>query len=307
MTMPRPNSQSAQDNVVNRYKLLYIASLPHSGSTVSSLILGQQPKVIGLGGIDRAVTILAEEPKKAAQEFCSCGNKVLECEYWSQVLAKADSVKGAGQRQRYDLALSVFQGLFGPDAWAVDSSKHAEPVAELSRYSEIDLRALHLCRDYRSAVVSSVDLKRTRKKVARPSWIIGLEAGLRWHRGNSKIRSILLHNQIPFLGMGYEELCLGLPHFFQKLGAFLNTQIIEVPATVAGSQSHLFIGNAMRRQKQKEALMYDYRWFSRTDWIAASLLMPWLAKSNKDWVYGNEFSRIFGHESGNKWNPSKPD
>lgn len=307
MTMPRPNSQSAQDNVVNRYKLLYIASLPHSGSTVSSLILGQQPKVIGLGGIDRAVTILAEEPERAAQEFCSCGNKVLECEYWSQVLARADSVKGAGQRQRYDLALSVFQGLFGPDAWAVDSSKHAEPVAELSRYSEIDLRAFHLCRDYRSAVVCSVDLKRTRKKVARPGWMIGLEAGLRWHRGNAKVRSILLQNKIPFLGIGYEELCLGLPHFFLKLGAFLNTQIIEVPATVAGSQSHLFIGNAMRRQKQKEALMYDYRWFSRTDWMAASLLMPWLAKSNKDWVYGNGFSRIFGHESGNKWNPSKPD
>lgn len=83
MTMPRPRSQSAQENAVNRYKLLYIASLPHSGSTVSSLILGQQPEIIGLGGIDRAVTILADEPEKAAQEFCSCGNKVQECEYWS--------------------------------------------------------------------------------------------------------------------------------------------------------------------------------------------------------------------------------
>ena len=307
MTMPRPRSQSAQDNAVNRYKLLYIASLPHSGSTVSSLILGQQPAIIGLGGIDRAVTILAEEPEKAAQEFCSCGNKVQECEYWSQVLAKADSVRGAGLRQRYELALSVFQGVFGSDVWAVDSSKHAEPIAELSRFSEIDLRALHLCRDYRSAVISSVDLKRTRKNVARPGWMIGLEAGLRWHRGNSKIRAILIENQIPFLGIGYEELCLGLPHFFQELGAFLKTQTIEVPATVAGSRSHLFIGNAMRRQKQKEALMYDYRWFSRTDWMAASLLMPWLAKGNRDWVYGNGFSRVFGHESGNKWNPSKPD
>ena len=277
MTMPRLKSPSAQDNPVNRYKLLYIASLPHSGSTVSSLILGQQPEIIGLGGIDRAVMILAEEPEKAAQEFCSCGNKLRECEYWSQVLAKADSVKGAGQQQRYDLALSVFQCVFGLDAWAVDSSKHAEPIAELSRYSKIDLRALHLCRDYRSAVVSSADLKRTRKKVARPGWMIGLEAGLRWHRGNSKIRSILVQNQIPFLGIGYEELCLGLPHFFQKLGAFLNTQIIEIPATVAGSRSHLFIGNAMRRQKQKEALMYDYRWFSRPDWVAAPLLLPWLA------------------------------
>jgi hypothetical protein len=253
------------------------------------------------------ISLIAEEPEKAAQEFCSCGNKVQECEYWSQVLAKADSVKGAGQRQRYELALSVFQCVFGSDAWAVDSSKHAEPIAELSRYSEIDLRALHLCRDYRSAIVSSVDLKRTRKNVARPGWMIGLEAGLRWQRGNSKIRSILLQNQIPFLGIGYEELCLGLPHFFQKLGAFLNTQIIEAPATVAGSRSHLFIGNAMRRQKQKEALMYDYRWFSRNDWMAASLLMPWLAKCNRDWVYGNGFSRVFGHESGNKWNPSNPE
>ncbi|MEI8292573.1 MAG: hypothetical protein WCG66_01145 [bacterium] len=300
-------SLRARSLAVNRHKLLYIASLPHSGSTVTSLILGQQPQIIGLGGIDRAVSLLADEPEKAANEYCSCGHKVLECEYWSKVLATADAVKGAGQQQRYGLALSVFQNVFGPDVWAVDSSKHAEPIAALSHFSEIDLRALHLCRDYRSAIVSSVDLKRTRKNVLRPGWMIGFEAGLRWHRGNSKIRSILVENQIPFLGIGYEELCLGLPHFCNELGAFLNTGTKEIPATIAGSRSHLFIGNAMRRQKHKEALMYDYRWFSRTDWMSASLLMPWLAKGNRDWVYGNGFSKVFGHESGNKWNPSKPD
>jgi hypothetical protein len=307
MTMPNAKICRAQQKSVNRYKLLYIASLPHSGSTVSSLILGQQPKIIGLGGIDRAVTILADEPQKAENEFCSCGKQVFECGYWSRVLAKADAVKGAGQRQRYELALSVFQDVFGFDAWAVDSSKHAEPISSLARFPEIDLRALHLCRDYRSAVASSVDLKRTRKNVSRPGWVMGLETGWRWHRGNSKIRAILFENKIPFWGIGYEELCLGLPHFFRELGVFLKTPIIEVPATIAGSGSHLFIGNAMRRQKDKEALMYDYRWFSRTDWMSASLLMPWLAKGNRDWVYSNGFSRVFGNESSDKWKPAKPD
>lgn len=292
---------------MNQYKLLYIASLPHSGSTVSSLILGQQPKFIGLGGIDRAVTLLAGEPGKAAEEFCSCGNKVLDCEYWSKVLKRANSVSCQTLRERYELALSVFQDVFGCDAWAVDSSKHAEPIAELSNFPEINLRAIHLCKDYRSAIVSSADLKRARKGVARPGWIIGLEAGWRWHRGNSKIRNILLQNQISFVGIGYEELCLGLSHFFKELGVFLKTETIEAPATIAGSRSHLFIGNAMRRQKHKENLMYDYRWFSRKDWLVASLLMPWLSNSNKKWVYSNGFSRVFGHESGNKWAVSKTD
>jgi hypothetical protein len=55
LTMTRPRSQSAQDNAVNRYKLLSIASLPHSGSTVSGLIFGHQHKIIGSGGINLAV------------------------------------------------------------------------------------------------------------------------------------------------------------------------------------------------------------------------------------------------------------
>jgi hypothetical protein len=101
-------------------------------------------------------------------------------------------------------------------------------------------------------------------------------------------------------------MCLGLPQFAARLGAFLEADVVNLPATIAGSKSHLITGNAMRRQMEKEALVYDYRWFSRTDWIPAALLMPWLHDCNRRWVYSNGFSRIFGNEAGNKWTDSNP-
>ncbi len=279
---------------MSTYKLLYLASLPHSGSTVLSLMLGQQNEMVGLGGIDRAISALAHSPGEAMRELCSCGKTVADCDYWGQVLPHAHHVKGAPMKEKYVLALSIFQRVFGEKAWPVDSTKHAEPIETLSEISEIDLRVIHLCRDFRSAVVSSIDLIINRKNRLRFRFFKSMELAHKWHHRNSKIRSVIKRKQVAYLGVGYEELCLAPTLFFNLIGDFSSTNFTKFPSTINGSNSHLFIGNGMRKQKHKESLLYDYRWMNRSEWIFVSLLMPWLKKSNDAWVYGNKFTNVFG-------------
>jgi hypothetical protein len=50
-------------------------------------------------------------------------------------------------------------------------------------------------------------------------------------------------------------------------------------------QSHLFIGNRMRRQEEKATLSYDYRWLTRSEWFLAGLLLPMVHHGNRKWVY----------------------
>jgi hypothetical protein len=295
-----------QSNPPDAQKILFVACLPHSGSTLTALLLGHQPAMIGLGSIDKGVRTLAEDPAKTSHIYCSCGSPVVECPYWSGFVRDPDRLKGAGFSDRYSEAIRLFRRVFGSGKWMVDSSKLPDLVEQIHSIKNTDLRALHMCRDFRSSIVSAVDLKRSRKGVSRPGWLIGIEAAIRWHRRNTSIQGILEKNRIPHLVFGYEEMCLGLPRFAVRLGAFLETDTVTPPATIAGSKSHLITGNAMRRQKEKEDLAYDYRWFSRTDWIPASLLMPWLHACNRRWVYSNGFSGIFGNEAGNKWTDSKP-
>jgi rhodanese-related sulfurtransferase len=99
-------------------------------------MLGQQNEMVGLGGIDRAISALAHSPGEAMRELCSCGKTVADCDYWGQVLPHAHHVKGAPMKEKYVLALSIFQRVFGEKAWPVDSTKHAEPIETLSEISE---------------------------------------------------------------------------------------------------------------------------------------------------------------------------
>lgn len=281
-------------------KLLYLASLPHSGSTLTSLLVGQHPRMIGIGGVDRAMKLISTEREKTATGLCTCGKTVQTCPFWSQVLAASASKPPRNREERYRMALAVFAEVFGPDAWAADSSKHVDPLPDLATYDGIDVRVVHLVKDFRSATISAIDLKRARKNVRRPAWLLGIEAAHRWCRENGKIRTCLSRTGFPFLSVGYEELCLAPNRIFSVIANFLEVEAAEIPPTIAGSRSHLFIGNAMRRDQEKAQLLYDYRWFSRWDWRVASLVMPWLAARNRDWVYTNQISKVFASDRRNK-------
>ena len=273
-------------------RLIYICSLPHSGSTAMSLFLGTHSRLIGLGGIDRAVTVLSDVlasqgGKKERKLQCTCGAPALECVYWGEIARQLPVRRPKDRPARYEMALEVFAAVFGSDRIPVDSSKHVEPLDDLARLPALDLKVLHLMKDVRSLTMSFIDNARRDKKSARPGSFLAIQYFLRWWRENGKIDNAVARHHLPALRAGYEEMCLAPEIILAAISAFL-----EIPAEVGSldfseSASHLIVGNRMREQAEKQRLRYDHRWFARRDWTLASVIFPHIRRYNSKAVYSN--------------------
>lgn len=281
------------------HRLAYICSLPHSGSTAFSLFLGTHSRLIGLGGIDRAVSTLAEAitareaGARAPNLPCTCGLPATSCPYWGEVARQLSPGRPPGRKQRYQLALDTFGAVFGEEAWPVDSSKHVEPLAELCALDSLRLRAFHLLKDVRSLTASMIDQARRDKDSRRPGAFLALEYFWRWRRENGKIDRFLAQRKIEAHRIGYEELCLAPETIMAKVSDFLGVPAETGSLCLRESRSHLIIGNRMRTQAGKEHLRYDSRWFSRRDWLLVSVLFPQIRRYNSDAVYSNQSDAVW--------------
>lgn len=271
-------------------RLLYICSLPHSGSTMFSLFLGTHSRLVGLGGIDRAVQVLAEavgDAKKSAKLQCTCGAPGLACPYWGEVARRLPGGDATQRRGRYELALDAFQSVFGDGVWPVDSSKHVEPLAEVRLIAGLDLKAVHVMKDVRSQTASDIDRARRDRGIQRPGALLAVEYFWRWRRENRKIDDFLTRYEVARRRVGYEEACLAPEVIMGVMSEFLGVPREAGSLKLGESRSHLIVGNRMRGQEEKQTLRYDHRWFARRDWLPAALLLPQIMRFNSSAVYGN--------------------
>ena len=274
-------------------KVAYLASLPHSGSPLLNLMLGQHPEMIGLGGLEKVMCWIERAPEEVTRQICSCGEPVGSCPYWGEVLAAVESQRPRTVVERYRVALDVFAEVFGPEVWAVDAAQVHEPLRELAGRPDFDLRVLSLTRDFRSSIVSIVDLKLRRKTLRRPRFCLAMEAALRWRRENGRIDAAVRKTGLPSLPVGYEEFCLSLEASFSRICGFLGIAPFQPTREVHAGHNHSFVGNDMRKQSSKVRLCYDYRWMTRSDWWLPGLLVPGLHRRNLEWVYAHGGDEIF--------------
>jgi hypothetical protein len=256
-------------------------------------MLGQHPRVVGLGGVDRAMRMLVTEPDKTGQRTCTCGVLARECPYWGLVTAKIAEQKPASLIERYRLALDVFAQVFGEQAWPVDAGQIKEPLYALASEKWIELRVIHLARDVRSSIVSEIDSTRRKRNSSRGNFIVAMTAALRWARENKKLANCLLETRLTNRPLGYEEICLGFPDVFNGIYEFLGLEPVSMSVNVPRPNNHMFIGNRMREQEEKAALKYDGRWLTRREWLAPCLLLPFLLPRNRKWVYANNVFGVF--------------
>jgi hypothetical protein len=280
------------------HRLAYICSMPHSGSTAFSLFLGTHSRMVGLGGIDRAVTMLSESVDAAGAGGkralpCTCGAPALECPYWGEVAQRVADEKPEDRAARYRVALEAFETVYGETMWPVDSSKHIEPLTDLCALPGLDLRAFHLLKDVRSLTTSFIDHARKTKAWTRPAPLLALEYFLRWKRENLKIESFLQKQNVRSHRIGYEELCLAPDAIMERISSFLGLPPERGSLQLTQSRSHLIVGNRMRGQEEKQRLRYDHRWFSRRDWLVVSLLLPGIRRYNSAAVYSNESEALW--------------
>jgi hypothetical protein len=162
----------------NKVKLVYIAGMGRSGSTLLARLLGELDGFINVG---EAARYLFDTTRMARDLSCGCGDGVSDCVFWKDIVSSIDGdAQGFGTkvlRMRYlpfliapikppafqeqlDRFLFALEGLFtsvaersGCDV-IVDSSKHPANAHILSQMPGIELYVVHLVRDPRGIVNS---------------------------------------------------------------------------------------------------------------------------------------------------------
>ena len=95
------------------YSVLYISGYGHSGTTILDMILGSTPGAFSLGEMTHMTRIGLME------EYCSCNNKIVKCEFWSKVLRLWNERIGVDMseyrllRNSFDTNKNYFNAFFG--------------------------------------------------------------------------------------------------------------------------------------------------------------------------------------------------
>lgn len=270
-------------------KVVFIASLGHSGSTLLDLILGSHQEIIGLGEVGRSVASTNNAADQQNQ-ICSCGQAASECKFWGEVLTKLVHQTGATEQHRYEIVLDSFSRRFGSKKILVDSSKYLHWLKHLSKVDGLDLRVIFLIRDVRSFAISAID-NAYRKRAAGMNYRStgAFKAFRRWHHENHKIVSYLASANLPFTWIGYEELCLAPDQIIPKICHFLNIPFEQRMLELAHSSSHVIRGNRMRHDGNRRKIRYDPKWLIRNEWMLPALCCPRIMRFNNERVYSNGF------------------
>lgn len=274
-------------------KFVYIASLPHSGSTLLDLMLGGHSRCIGLGEVAR---FLERDLENSRQAICSCGKTMETCDFWSQVASRLQAgPKNLDLAAKYLLVFDVFEKIFGEEYLLIDSSKHLPPLEILHGILPDKLAVLFLMKDVRSATISRIDNRRRKGTLPRRPRLEGFSGYLfwQWYRRNQKMQRFFRERNLPVLQMGYEEVCLYPDLMMQKVCEFLEIEMKPAMCSLQQSGSHVMRGNRMRYQKEKSEIRYDHRWFLRREWLWPAICFPNIMRYNAKEVYQNDTEAIW--------------
>jgi hypothetical protein len=161
-------------------RVVYIAGFGRSGSTFLDLLLGNHNEIFGCGELRNLFNLLGRD-----RATCACGLRLRECSFWRGVWSDVRSEIGKGLTlEEADAVTTAFDhlrrpGTRDPAAYAslwratfgaiarrsgrdvlVDSSKTMRNAAwrpvELARTADLDVRVIHLVRDPRAVVWSTM-------------------------------------------------------------------------------------------------------------------------------------------------------
>ncbi len=255
-------------------KIIYIAGLGHSGSTILDMALGCHPKIVGLGEI---YAVFNKENPDALfkKSTCSCGKKGKDCDFWKDLQEISSSDKST--EEKYKILINIFTKKYGEETILLDSSKNSYPYLQFLN-KEYDLKVIYLTRDYRTWIYSR--FSRTRK----PMFFLAL----RWFLENKKLLFVLKKYGINQMSVGYEELALYPEFILKKICRFADIEFSETMLNPDKTKSHIINGNISRIDKEKRAgFFYDLHSMTSGRLARTTSIISFLTKFNNRLVYSN--------------------
>jgi len=284
--------------------MVFVAGLGHSGSTLLDIMLGCHERFTGLGEIYLQVKPGEERWQRKHEIQCSCWETMADCPFWGPTIQKLRREPQATLEQRYRTVVDAFFETYGDDQILVDSSKCYPALKIVHQIPDLDVKVLFMLKDVRAWVCSIRDSVKLREAFTVGQLmrkfgfgVKALAAGInrtstclyyRWYKDNKKFQRFFQRDGVKSFQLGYEELALATPEILAQICEFLEITPDEKMLSLQDSTSHNASGNRMRNQKAKrERIMYDNRWFYRSDWRFPSMLLGQVNRYNAREVYKN--------------------
>ena len=234
-------------------KLLYIAGLSHSGTTLLDLACSSGGQAISLGEVMRVVK---EDPARSLDRACSCGKTGADCPFWGPLIRAFD---GLSPEERYGRVMGQAAEWIGPDGFAIDSSK---TLAGLQLAKPYAAAVLHISKDARAYAVSRLNAAQRNQRHTKGA----LHEMLGWWRQNTRIQRAVAEAQLPYVGVSYEALCRDVEAVAGAINGAVGAALVDAENPLGSTNHHVLGGNRMRLQADKE-LRYDDRWKARREWV----------------------------------------
>ena len=250
-------------------KVIFIASLSHSGSTLLDLMLNAHPDVVSVGEVKQLRRYGRSTRARGRRAGCTCGAQSLGASpVWSSVSAISESRTG---RSLNELNVEDYADVTSFDRdnvllfnaisettnkrYIVDSSKHVLRLELLIRNQELDVFPIFLIREPEGQIWSCLRKNRKYAKLGKSAaGLLGLTK--RYVGTNRRIHKLVRH--LPHAVVRYEELALNpekaLRALMERLGLSFNPSQLQW----AIQERHNVGGNNMRFGKSSELTLDDH-------------------------------------------------
>ncbi|MBW3670212.1 MAG: hypothetical protein KY432_00920 [Acidobacteria bacterium] len=245
-------------------RLVYIAGLEHSGTTLLSQLLSRSPNTFSLGEVGsffsprHMSSYLQRWGAFEEAHECSCGEKWERCSFWSPLQHLSGLHSDEPLLEKYRELIDYSRSHLPAGSTVVDSSKSLNVLQLLTRnemMASVDhflvLLAVKDVRSFTASILRKQNVPRSlRRCIQTFNW---------WEKAHRDFIAFL-HGRREYRIIHYELLCLRpdtvLAPFETDFGL---TRALAPDA--AQAQSHIVLGNKDFLNDGRDKIEYDYRWF----------------------------------------------
>ena len=242
-------------------KVIFIASLSHSGSTLLDLMLNAHPNMASVGELKQLGRFARQEkPGRRRRHRCTCGAENLwACDFWREVNAHTEAsigrtigelnVEDYDDVESFDRDnVALFQAIAEVSGtnYVINSSKQVNRLERLVANDALQIIPIFLLRDPKGQMCSATK---------RPTSFVKMIDN--YVRTNRKIYQIV--SKRPHAVIHYEELVKRPEPTLQSLMQRFGLSFDPVQLEWASQVRHNVGGNGMRR-RDTSVLKLDERW-----------------------------------------------
>lgn len=248
-------------------KVIYVAGLSHSGTTLLDLACSSGGGALSLGELQNA---LRGDFENIATRTCSCGETTSDCAFWSPLL---DGLRYLDAPARLRLVMDRAFEYVGPGGVVIDSSKDIAGLKGLAPWQPL---VIHTSKDVRAYIAARLKNARAKgRKVPR-----AIDEAISWWRQNNRVIAACEELGLRRIPVTYEALCLDTRSTVDRLNQEIGLPLLDAENLLGSQSHHALVGNRGFLRGAK-TLRYDYAWMGQSDWLLSYMTLRPVRRANE--------------------------